>query len=281
MAEYDRFDICEAHYCLESDWNISGVLQERKSNQRRKMSTGFQLSRMNFKPRPDLSFGTLTDNGQAIYDELKDRYNLIPPREKQEAMIAKFQKWIDQRPGLDPYNYSGRSQINTEYKHISAQKRRAQRALNVVYDLPYAKDTWKGAFRAFSGRLSLNDKGDLEYCTGQYWPTEYRLAAAVVLESYIFYACSGHREPAMKVIGMIDHYKGMWRWKEKAEEWGKVLGESDLLRQQDKITIDQMLERDRKVFDQQDKIKDSILRDAVVGLTRYYRDQYKENEKIE
>lgn len=28
-------------------------------------------------------------------------------------------------------------------------------------------------------------KGKLEYCTGQYWPTEYRKAAAAVLETYV------------------------------------------------------------------------------------------------
>lgn len=73
---FDRFDICEAHYILESDYNVSGILQERPSNQRRNMSSGFQLSRMHFKPAPNLSFDTLTENGQAIYKELVKRYQL-------------------------------------------------------------------------------------------------------------------------------------------------------------------------------------------------------------
>jgi len=56
MITDNTFDLMEAHYLLESDFNVSGVLQERPSNQRRKMSTGFQLNRMGFHPRPGLSY---------------------------------------------------------------------------------------------------------------------------------------------------------------------------------------------------------------------------------
>ena len=49
---FDRFDICEAHYALEVDYNVGGVLQERPSNQRRNMSTDYQLHRMGFRPSP-------------------------------------------------------------------------------------------------------------------------------------------------------------------------------------------------------------------------------------
>lgn len=76
IATFDRFDICEAHQLLEWDFNVSGVLQERPSNQRRSMSTGFQLDRMGFKAAPGLSYETLTDNGREIYEELIDRYGL-------------------------------------------------------------------------------------------------------------------------------------------------------------------------------------------------------------
>lgn len=67
-------DVCEAYYLLESDYNVSGVLQERKSNLRRNMSTGFQLSRMKFTPRPNLTYDTLTEQGKEIYDALEIEY---------------------------------------------------------------------------------------------------------------------------------------------------------------------------------------------------------------
>ena len=51
------------------------------------------------------------------------------------------------------------------------------------------EDDIKAGFRAFSGRLQLkqDERGYyLDYCTGQYWPTEYRAAAAAVLASALW-----------------------------------------------------------------------------------------------
>ena len=42
------FDICQAHEQLEADYNVGGWVKERLSNQRRKESTGCQLSRMQY-----------------------------------------------------------------------------------------------------------------------------------------------------------------------------------------------------------------------------------------
>lgn len=73
MAYFDRFDICEAHYVLEIEWNVSGILQERPSNRRRRMSTDFQLSRMQFKSAA-FAYRDLSDNGKEIYQNLCARY---------------------------------------------------------------------------------------------------------------------------------------------------------------------------------------------------------------
>lgn len=69
MAYFDRYDICAAHLQLEYDYNVSGILQERESNRRRMMSTGFQLRRMGY--RRDIG---MTDNAKEIYIELEERY---------------------------------------------------------------------------------------------------------------------------------------------------------------------------------------------------------------
>ena len=47
-SEVSIFAICQAHNQLESDYNVGGILRERPSNQRRNMSTGCQLHRMDF-----------------------------------------------------------------------------------------------------------------------------------------------------------------------------------------------------------------------------------------
>lgn len=76
MPYFDRFDICEAHYILECDYNVNGWLRERPSNRRRMESTGVQLYRMQFKCPANLSYETLSDNGREIYDLLVKHYNL-------------------------------------------------------------------------------------------------------------------------------------------------------------------------------------------------------------
>lgn len=76
MPYFDRFDICEAYAVLEWDYNVGGRLRERPSNARRNMSTGFQLSRMQFKPRSNLCFDTLSDNGKEIYMQQVQKLNL-------------------------------------------------------------------------------------------------------------------------------------------------------------------------------------------------------------
>ena len=72
MATFDRFDICEAYACLENDWNVGGVLHER----RRSYSVGVQLHRMRFEGRPSLATSNLSDNAREIYAEACQRLNL-------------------------------------------------------------------------------------------------------------------------------------------------------------------------------------------------------------
>jgi hypothetical protein len=81
MPYFDRFDICEAHYQLEADYNLGGWLRERPGNARRMEATAVQLHRMGFRPRPTLSYETLTENGREIYGRLVRLYGLPAPTE--------------------------------------------------------------------------------------------------------------------------------------------------------------------------------------------------------
>lgn len=47
-SEVSIFAVCQAHLQLESDYNVGGILRERPSNERRNMSTGCQLHRMDY-----------------------------------------------------------------------------------------------------------------------------------------------------------------------------------------------------------------------------------------
>ena len=104
-----------------------------------------------------------------------------------------FAAWIAQKPGLDPRDYfssysdaNGRRAYRDDARTISQQKRRALDALGQAQLYPYDAAEMAEALRSgFSGRLTWDTESQtLEYCTGQYWPTEYRIAAAVVLERY-------------------------------------------------------------------------------------------------
>lgn len=74
---FDRFDICEAHFVLELEYNVGGVLWERPANRDRKQSSAVQLQRIGFTPGVRCcSRDGLSENGQEIYDELLSRYGL-------------------------------------------------------------------------------------------------------------------------------------------------------------------------------------------------------------
>jgi hypothetical protein len=135
-----------------------------------------------------------------------------------ETILSALERFINQKPGLDPSNYyslhdsiqrqrQGIAAYRQELRAIGKDRKRAHKALAEARGLSPARpelliESFK---RAFSGRLEWHEaefipgydetsKSDiqvktkserLEYTTGQYWPTEYRKAAAAVLEQYV------------------------------------------------------------------------------------------------
>lgn len=105
------------------------------------------------------------------------------------TIFTAFEKWISQRSGIDWRNYgtdaNGRRAFAQEQRSIAKDRKRAKAALALARDYPFDAGAMQDSLkRAFSGRLSW--AGDhLSYCTGQYFPTEFAVAAAVVLETYI------------------------------------------------------------------------------------------------
>lgn len=101
-----------------------------------------------------------------------------------ETIISLLRAWINQRPGLDPRDYGDWNNYRSESRRITGQKHDAIILLDAVERSGITADDLIKAFRAYSGRLEIvqeNDEYRLSYCTGQYWPTEYRSAACAVL----------------------------------------------------------------------------------------------------
>jgi hypothetical protein len=114
------------------------------------------------------------------------------------ALIETLHDWITQRPGLEPANYmrgwndtAGRSAYRSDARSITKDLHDARYLLDyiAIRDSISAERILEAAKHSFSGRLSITPDGDgfkVDYCTGQYWPTEYRRAAAAVLSSAIW-----------------------------------------------------------------------------------------------
>src|SRR6185437_3317048 len=107
------------------------------------------------------------------------------------SILDAFKRWINQSPDLEPGNYysdyrdtAGRKAYRDELCSIQKDGTRARKALREAAAYPFNGEAMKEALnQAFSGRLSWTGT-EFDYTTGQYWPTEYRAAAAAVLESY-------------------------------------------------------------------------------------------------
>ncbi len=126
--------------------------------------------------------------------EKSNETTAIPP------VFAALKEFINARPGLDPANYgchpeqlayssreqriAARRAMHGDARSIQKDGTRARKALKEALTYPFNEGAIADAFRsAFSGRLTWDGRG-LKYCTGQYYPTEYRAAAAAVLEHY-------------------------------------------------------------------------------------------------
>lgn len=100
----------------------------------------------------------------------------------------KLIKFVNQRPGLDFANYGDITSYRSEMRGITNDRSDffellsvAQRRLDGDLEQKLTKELENS-----NGRLTLNKKGDLEYCTGQYFPTEYRSAAARIIANVLW-----------------------------------------------------------------------------------------------
>lgn len=122
---------------------------------------------------------------------------------ERDRILAALAAWIRQRPGLDPRNYGDAATYRAEARGIARDLHDAETLLAAVrWRSGIDADALKAAFRdAYSGRLSWDgEHGALSYCTGQYWPTEYRRAACAVLASALWSYTRDHAMPPGEMV---------------------------------------------------------------------------------
>jgi hypothetical protein len=109
---------------------------------------------------------------------------------KKENIIAALHAFANQRPGLDFANYGEVSSYRQEYRRITRQLCDFRQLVRFVEMSGITGEEIEASAKsAFSSRLSLVERGDkvgVSYCTGQYWPTEYRAAACAVLANALW-----------------------------------------------------------------------------------------------
>ena len=134
-----------------------------------------------------------------------------------QTIIDALNAWVSQRPGLDYGNYGDVSSYRAEVRSIGKDLQHARAMINYVawHDSITAEMILDAADNG--GRLSIKAvpchsvdqqlmyqarraaggilemppadswKITIDYCTGQYWPTEYRPAVCRLLSSVIWY----------------------------------------------------------------------------------------------
>jgi hypothetical protein len=118
-----------------------------------------------------------------------------PAQFTRPEILAALDRFIKQRSGLDARNYGDRESLMSDYRPILRDGKVARQFLRFVElrESITAEMLIEGT-RSFSGRLQFtrDRKGNcvVDYCTGQYFPTEYRRAACCVLartiQEYLF-----------------------------------------------------------------------------------------------
>lgn len=99
------------------------------------------------------------------------------------AMIAAH---VNSRPGFDWHNYGDATSYRADMRTASQQKADALAMLAAVgYRDAITADQIRAELQR-GNRLTLDDSGRLEYCTGQYYPTEYRAGACRVLSALLW-----------------------------------------------------------------------------------------------
>ena len=109
-----------------------------------------------------------------------------------QSIIDALYTFAHKRPQLEFNNYGDRQSYMRESRAITRDLHHARqllRALELSESIT-GEDIIRASEHAFSGRLSINVTDDglvsIDYCTGQYFPTESRKAAAAICASTLW-----------------------------------------------------------------------------------------------
>jgi len=109
-----------------------------------------------------------------------------------QQILAALDTFARQRPGMEFGNYGDISSYRAESRQITKDLNHARELIRYIewHDSIGADAILEAARSCYSGRLSIeiDDSGAvrIDYCTGQYFPTEYRRAVCAVLSGAVW-----------------------------------------------------------------------------------------------
>ncbi len=120
--------------------------------------------------------------------------------------LTALTEFATQRSGIQFANYGEIKSFRSEQRSITKDLRLFRSALlEALREGVTEKEVVEVAPHAFSGRLTWNGER-WEYCTGQYFPTEYRKAAKAVIEAAL-HSIRRNRTPQEKKVSTIAELK--------------------------------------------------------------------------
>ena len=100
-----------------------------------------------------------------------------------DNILQALSVFIESRPGFEPANYAGAPEAyRADYRRASQDLKDARELLRAVSWRSIDADALT---RAKHHRIEFTSAG-VDYCTGQYYPTEYRAAACATLSSALW-----------------------------------------------------------------------------------------------
>ena len=105
---------------------------------------------------------------------------------RKQQIITALRAFVAQRSGMDWRDYGDATSYRAEQRAIMRDGKEARELLRAIEwrDSITADDIIKASKGAFSGRLSIVERDDgavsVDYCAGQYFPTEYRKAVCAL-----------------------------------------------------------------------------------------------------
>lgn len=115
-------------------------------------------------------------------------------KQAKHDILEAIKSFVNQRPGFDLRNYDSMANYRGDQRPVQKQR---EIALDLIRWIDWhdesitAEMLLDAAKHNFSGRLSIaydpeTRKCEINYCTGQYFPTEFRLAVVRVLTGLIW-----------------------------------------------------------------------------------------------